>query len=71
MAHAVGRPLQYLSSFKGSNKEVLLRSIAERDGVTEGMVCVLSALETCLSFDVQGDRQTHKFEDVRRQRNGL
>ena len=71
MAQAAGRPLQYLSSSKGLSKEDLARSIAERDGVTEGLVCVFSTLETCMSFDVQGNRQTHKLEVVRRQRKCL
>lgn len=70
MAQEAGRPLQYLASCKGS-KEDLARAIAKRDGVTEGLVCVFSTLETCLSFDVQGNRQTHKLEVVRRQRKCL
>jgi len=71
MAQTAGRPLQYLSSSKGQSKEDMARSIAERDGVTEGLVCVFSTLETCMSFDVQGNRQTHKLEVVRRQRKCL
>jgi hypothetical protein len=71
LAEAVGRPLQYLSSPKGPSKEDMARSIAERDGVREGLVCVFSVLETCMSFDVQGNRATHKLEVVRRQRKCL
>ncbi|MDP1624754.1 MAG: hypothetical protein Q8L64_03185 [bacterium] len=71
LAEAAGRPLQYLSSAKGASKEDMARSIAERDGVKEGLVCVFSVLETCMSFDVQGNRATHKLEVVRRQRKCL
>jgi len=66
---AAGRPLQYLSSSKES-KEELARAIAERDGITEGLVCIFSVLESCMSFDVRGNRQTHKLEVVRRQQTG-
>jgi hypothetical protein len=59
-----------LASSKES-KEDLARAIAKRDGVTEGLVCVFSVLETCLSFEVQGNRQTHKLEVVRCQRKCL
>jgi len=70
LAEKAGRPVQYLASAKTS-KEDLARTIAERDGITEGLVCVFSALETCMSFDVQGNRTTHKLEVVRRQRKCL
>mgnify|MGYP001592979218 CR=1 FL=1 len=70
MAQAAGRPLQYLTSSKDS-KEDLARKIAERDGITDGLVCVFSVLETCMAFDVRGNYQTHKKEVVRRQRKCL
>ena len=35
-----GRPYEYLS--QATRKEELARKIAERDGITEGLVCVLS-----------------------------
>jgi len=60
----------YLSSSKES-KEELARAIAERDGITEGLVCIFSVLESCMSFDVRGNHQTHKLEVVRRQRKCL
>jgi hypothetical protein len=70
-----GCPLQYLSSApthaKGQTKEDLARSMAKRDGVTEGLVCIISVLETCMSFDVQGNRKTCKLEVVRRARKCL
>ena len=75
MTQEAGRPLLYLSSpptqAKGQTKEDLARSIAERDGVSEGLVCIFSVLETCMSFDVQGNRKTCRLEVVRRQRRCL
>lgn len=75
IAQEAGRPLQYLSSApthaKGQTKEDLARWMAKRDGVTEGLVCIFSVLETCMSFDVQGNRKTCKLEVVRRPRKCL
>ena len=75
VAQKAGRPLLYLSSpptqAKGQTKEDLARSMAERDGITAGLVCIFSVLEVCMSFDVQGNRKTCKLEVVRRQRKCL
>jgi hypothetical protein len=70
LAEKAGRPVQYLASPKES-KEDLARTIAERDGITKGLVCVFSTLETCMSFEVRGNRKTHKLEAVRCQRKCL
>ncbi len=43
-----GRPFVYLSG--RTRKEDMARSIAERDGVDSGLVCIFSALEPCRSF---------------------
>lgn len=53
------------------SKEDLARQIAERDGVTEGLVCVLSAVEPCRSFAVIGDRATCRLRVARRSRKCL
>jgi hypothetical protein len=51
IAAEAGRPYLYLASAttknSGQSKEDLARSIAERDGVGEGLVCVFSVLEPC------------------------
>lgn len=44
------------------SKEELARKIAARDRVTEGLICILNAVEPCQSFSVCGDRQTKKIE---------
>ena len=73
LAAAAGRPVEYLAGASthrsGSSKEARAREIAERDGVTEGLVCVLSVVEPCRSFVVTPNRQTRRLEVVRRRRN--
>lgn len=75
LAKQADRPFIYLQSAttkaSGQSKEDLARAIAARDGITEGLVCVFSVLETCTSFDVRGNYQTHKLEVVRRRRKCL
>jgi hypothetical protein len=43
-------------------KEDLARGIAERKGITQGLVCVLTAVEPCLTFEVGPNRQTKHLE---------
>jgi hypothetical protein len=61
LASAAGRPYLYVSSSQTS-KEDLVRKIAQKDEITEGLIAVLSALEPCQSFRVVGNRQTKKIE---------
>src|SRR3954465_343718 len=72
---AAGRPVEYLAGSSthrsGTSKEARARAIAERDGVTEGLVCVLSVVEPCRSFAVTSNRQTRRLEVVRRPRKCL
>ena len=55
-----GRPVTYLSD-PSASKEDLARSIARRDGVDSGPVCLLSAVEPCWSFEVRRDRGAKKL----------
>src|SRR3954447_4455593 len=75
LAAATGRPVEYLTGSSthrsGMSKEARARAIAERDGVTEGLVCVLSVVEPCRSFGVTPNRQTRRLEVVRRRRKCL
>ena len=48
LAAEAGRPYRFLR--EPIRKEELAHDIAERDGITEGLVCVLSAVERCRSF---------------------
>jgi hypothetical protein len=49
MAAPTGRPFAYLSS-AGLRMEQWARELAERDGITEGLLCVFSKLEPCRTF---------------------
>lgn len=46
-----GRPVIYLNSSQES-KEEIARAIAERDGVREGLICVLTCVEPCYYHSV-------------------
>jgi hypothetical protein len=61
VAEQSGRPVEYLAS-SGIRKEEYAREIAERDDVTSGLVCVLSAVEPCMTFTVGPNRQAKKLE---------
>lgn len=61
VAEAAGRPLEYLSS-PGIRKDVYAHEIAERDGVTSGLVCVLTAVEPCMTFSVGPNREQKRLE---------
>jgi hypothetical protein len=63
-AVSTGRPVRYLASAKAS-KEDIARGIALEDGVTQGLVCVLTSVETCRTFEVYRDRDT-KHDEKRR-----
>ena len=72
LADTAGRPYEYLvrnyTKATGLSKEELARQIAEADGITSGLICAFAALEPCWSFDVVGNRATHKLVVVRRKR---
>jgi hypothetical protein len=72
LAAVAGRPYEYLArnytKATGHSKEDLARQIAERDWITSGLICAFAALEPCWSFDVVGDRATHRLQVVRRKR---
>ena len=59
-AMAQARPVIYVENSRIS-KEDLARSIASRDRVREGLICVLTALEVCWSFKVSPDRESRKL----------
>lgn len=71
IAEKAGRPYQYLAGAltakKGRSKEDLVKELIAKDQLTEGLVCVLAAVEPCTTFTVQGNRQSQRLEVVRRQ----
>lgn len=58
LAAAAGRPLEFLPSSRIS-KEDRARAIAQRDGVTTGLICILSCVESCRTYGVRKDRRSH------------
>jgi hypothetical protein len=69
-AKELGRPVKYLNSSQVS-KEEIAREILARDGVREGLICMLKCVEPCWSFDVHRRRETKKLELVQEQRKCL
>jgi hypothetical protein len=59
-----GRPYEYLSH--AGRKEDLARKIAERDKVTEGLVCVLSVVEPCRTFSLVWNGRSPYVQSARR-----
>jgi hypothetical protein len=60
-AERYGRPLVYLESSSVSKEEMACQ-IAERDGITRGLVCVLSCVEPCRTYSIRRNRQTKHLE---------
>lgn len=61
LAEKAGRPVLYLPS-SSLRKEDLARDIAQRDAISEGLVCVLSAVEPCRTFTVGPNREAKRLE---------
>jgi hypothetical protein len=60
-AEALGRPVKYLTSSQVS-KEKIARGIAVEDRIRHGLVCVLSCVEPCWSFEIHRNREKKKLE---------
>jgi hypothetical protein len=60
IAAAAGRPIEYLAS-PAQSKEDRARAIAARDGVQQGLICVLTAVDPCQSFYLARDRQRREL----------
>jgi hypothetical protein len=69
-AEALGRPVKYLTSSQVS-KEEIAREILGKDGIHEGLVCVLTSVEPCWSFEIHRNREAKKLELVSRYRKCL
>ena len=67
LAHQTGRPLEYLRS-SSISKDARAREIRTRDAITEGLVCIFSCVESCLTLTVRGDRATKRLRLVREER---
>src|SRR3989442_891476 len=63
MARAQGRPFEYLPS-AATSKEERARAIMTRDGITDGLICILSCVEPCRTYDMHRDRATKQIHPV-------
>lgn len=63
LAADAGRPFEYVASAQ-VRKDDRARGIAERDHVTEGLVCVLSCVEPCRSYTIRRDREGKRLRLV-------
>lgn len=61
VAEAGGRTIRYLAS-SALSKEDLVRELLRREKISEGLVCVLSCVESCQSYDLRRNRQTQRLE---------
>ena len=60
-AERSGRPVVHLQD-PGVCKEDLAREIQRRDGIKEGLICVLTAVEPCWSFNLRSNRELGVLE---------
>jgi len=58
VAERSGRPTEHLQN-PGISKEEVARRYAKRDGIQEGLICVLTAVEPCWSFDIAKNSGGH------------
>jgi hypothetical protein len=63
LAKQIGRPIRYLAS-SAIVKEDIAREIARMDGIEQGLICILTAVEPCLSYEIVRDRNS-KFLDLK------
>jgi hypothetical protein len=66
-ARRAGRPIHYLASSQIS-KEDLARKIAARDQLADGLICVLSCVEPCQTFEIHRHRELKRLQ-IRPQRS--
>jgi hypothetical protein len=69
-ARRLNRPIQYLPSSK-TGKKTMAEQIAVRDQIQNGLICVLSCVEPCLSFDVGPNAARQQLELKHRLRKCL
>jgi hypothetical protein len=60
LAKAAGRPLAHLRGYC-ARKDEMAREIARRDGVKEGLICVWSCTESCLTYFLRRDAQKREL----------
>jgi hypothetical protein len=69
-AARLGRPNRYLESSQ-TRKEPIARTIAHKQGIEEGLICLLRTVEPCMSYDIYRNREAQRLELIKRQRKCL
>ena len=70
LARRSGRPIRYLAS-SATDKDQVARDIAVADAIETGLVCVLTAVEPCLSYEIVRNRAARSLRLEPRQRKCL
>ncbi len=70
LSKQTGCPIRYLPS-SAINKEEIAREIARADGIEQGPVCILRAVEPCMSYEIVRNRKARLLELQPRQRKCL
>jgi hypothetical protein len=70
LARRTARPIRYLPS-SAASKEQIAREIARADGIDQGLICILTAVEPCLSYEIVRDRETKRLDLLPRHRKCL
>jgi len=66
-ARALDRPVIYLPSGR-TDKDAVARKIAREDGITQGLVAVLTCVEPCQSFEIYRNAEEKRLQLVARKR---
>jgi len=69
-AIAQKRPIIYLRSCT-TDKQALAQKIASQDGITDGLIAVITCVEPCMSYQISPDRKTKKLHLLFRPRRCL
>lgn len=70
LARRSGRPIRYLAS-SAINKEEVARQIAGAERIEQGLVCIVSAVEPCLTYEIVRQRAARVLDLESRRRQCL
>ena len=60
LAEKAGISIQFIRKLRGMRKEEIVRKCIDQRGTKPGLVCILSAMESCPSYKPWHDKETHK-----------
>lgn len=70
LGKTTGRPMEYVASSQKSKEEIAM-GIAERDGIEDGLICILSCVEPCAAFGIRKDGVQKRLRLVKHERKCL